>query len=119
MTTPSINIDVDMGALPEIRSYAATTSSAGSVNLTDSGSSYETLPVGVSTISVSSQQSNLYIYLTTNAGASYRYLTKEAAAGETVVISNVAVPKGETRYLQIRCDNPCDVGVTIITYPLT
>lgn len=118
MTTPNINIDVDFGALPEIRSYAATVTSGGSVNLTDSGSSYEKLPVGVSTISVSSPQSNLYVYLTTNSGASYRYLAKEPAAGETVVISNVAVPKGETRYLQIRCDNPCDVGVTIITYPL-
>ena len=110
--------NVDFGALPEIRSYAATTSTSGSVNLTDSGSSYEQLPVGVSTISASSKQSTLWVYLTTNSGASYRYLTKEVAAGETVVISNVAVPKGETRYLQIRCDNPCDVGVTIITYPL-
>lgn len=64
-------------------------------------------------------QSNLYVHLTTNSGASYRYLTKEPKAGETVVISNVAVPKGEKRYLQIRCDNPCDVGVTIITWPLT
>lgn len=114
MTTP----DVDFGALPEIRSYAATASTSGSVNLTDSGSSYETLPVGVSTITVGSQQSPLYVYLTTNSGASYRYLTREIKAGETAVISNVAVPKGETRYLQIRCDSPCDVGVTIITYPL-
>ena len=118
MTTPNVNFDVDMGALPEIRSYAATTSTSGSVNLTDTGGSYEKLPVGVSTISVSSQQANLYVYLSTNTGASYRYLTKEPKAGETVVISNVAVPKGETRYLQIRCDTACDVGVTIITYPL-
>ncbi|WCZ33667.1 MULTISPECIES: hypothetical protein [Corynebacterium] len=115
MSSP-VNIDLD--ALPEIKSYAATTSTAGSVNLTDSGSSYEKLPVGVSTISVSSKQSKLYVYLTTDMGAAYRYVTKEPEAGETVVISNVAVPKGEKRYLQIRCDNPCDVGVTIITYPL-
>ena len=111
--------NVDFGALPEIRSYAATTSTSGSVNLTDTGSSYEQLPEGVSTISVSSHQSTLWVYLATTGSASARYLTKETTPGTTTVIPNVAVPKGEIRYLQIRCDTACDVGVTIITYPLT
>lgn len=115
MTTPN----VDFGALPEIKSYAATVTSNGSVNLTGSGSSYKQLPEGVSTISVSSHQSTLWVYLTTNAGASYRYLTKETTPGTTTVIPNVAVPKGAVRYMQIRADTACDVGVTIITYPLT
>lgn len=115
MSSP-VNIDLD--ALPEIKSYAATVTSGGSVNLTDTSTSYEQLPEGVSTISVSSHQSTLWVYLTTNSGASYRYLTKETTPGTTTVIPNVAVPKGETRYMQIRADTACDVGVTIITYPL-
>lgn len=116
MTTP--NIAVDFGALPEIRSYAAK-SDGGNVNLTGSGSFYERLPKGVSTISVTSQGTGLSVHLATATGVAYRYLTRTAAAGQAVVLSNVAVPKGETRYLNVQTGGAGDVGVTIITYPLT
>lgn len=117
MPTPNLNIDVDMGALPEIRSYAAK-SDGGNVFLTDSGSFYEKLPKGVSTISATAQGTGLTVHLTTNTGGAYRYLSRTADAGQTVVLSNVAVPKGETRYLNVQTKGTGDVGVTIITYPL-
>ena len=110
-------MNVDFGALPEIRSYAVK-SDGGNVNLTGSGSFYEQLPTGVSTISATSQGAGLSIHLTTAAGGAYRYLTRRAGAGQTVVLSNVAAPKGETRYLNVQTDGTGDVGVTIITYPL-
>lgn len=103
--------------LPEVRSYAATTD-GGNVNLTGSGSFYQSLPEGVSTIMVSSPQTTLDAHLTTTGSASARYLSREASAGKSLVISGVAVPKGETRYLHIRATSAGDVGVTIITYPL-
>lgn len=115
MTTPNINIE--MGALPEMKSYAATTE-GGNVNLTGEGSFYQALPEGVSTISVSAAQSNLDVHLTTTGSSSARYLSRVAEAGKTLVFSNVAVPAGETRYLHIRAGRACDVGVTIITWPL-
>ena len=111
MTTPLEN-------LPEIRSYAATTDGTGSVNLTDSGSSYERLPEGVSTISISSKQADLTVYLSTGTAAASRYVIRDVKAGETVVLSGVPVPRGERRFMQIRAQSAGDVGVTIITYPL-
>lgn len=113
MTTPN----VDFGALPEIRSYAASTE-GGNVNLTGEGSFYLALSEGVSTITVSAAQSGLDAYLATTGSASARYVSRTASAGQTLVLSNVAVPAGETRYLHIRANSACDVGVTIITYPL-
>ena len=100
-----------------MRSYAATTE-GGNVNLTGSGSFYQTLPEGVSTIMVSSQQANLDVHLATTGSASARYMSREASAGQSLVISAVAVPKGETRFMHIRAQSAGDVGVTIITYPL-
>lgn len=118
MTTPNINIDVDMGALPEIKSYAAATE-GGNVNLTGEGSFYLALPEGVSTITVSAAQSSLDVHLATTGSSSARYVSRATSAGQTLALSNVAVPAGETRYLHIRANGACDVGVTIITYPLT
>lgn len=114
MTTPNI----DFSALPTIKSYAATTT-GGNVNLTGSGSFYELLPVGVSTIMVGSQQSNLTVHLTTTGSSSARYRSVEVEAGRPATLTNVAAPEGETRYLHIQASQACDVGVTIITYPLT
>lgn len=116
MTTPNLNMD--FGALPEIRSYAASTE-AGNVNLTGEGSFYLALPEGVSTITVSAAQSSLDAHLATTGSASARYLSRTTSAGQTLVLSNVAVPAGETRYLHIRADRACDVGATVITWPLT
>lgn len=113
MTTP--NVDVDFGALPEIRSYAATT---GNGHVTLGSSAYLELPAGVSTIMVGSQQAALTVHLTTGAGNSYRYRSISVDAGKTVSLTNVAVPEGETRYLNIWALAPGDVGATIITYPL-
>ena len=112
MATPNLD------ALPEIRSYAAK-SDGGNVFLTSSGGFYERLPKGVSTISATSQGAGLSVHLTTGTGGAYRYLSRNAGPGQTVVLSNVAVPKGETRYLNVQTDGTGDVGVTIITYPLT
>ena len=103
--------------LPEVRSYAAT-AEGGNVNLTGSGSIYEPLPVGVSTIMVGSQQSSLTAHLTSGTGGAHRYRSVEVAAGRPVTLTNVAVPKGERRYLNVQAARACDVGVTIITYPL-
>lgn len=111
MATPNI----DLGALPEIRSYAATT---GKGHVTLGSSAYLELPAGVSTIMVGSQQTNLTVHLTTGAGNSYRYRSIPVDAGKTVSLTNVAVPEGETRYLNIWATSTGDVGVTIITYPL-
>lgn len=88
------------------------------MNLTGSGSFYERLPVGVSTVMVGSQQSSLTAHLTTNTGGVYRYRSVNVEAGRPVTLTNVAVPKGETRYLHVQADRAGDVGVTIITYPL-
>lgn len=110
--------NADFGALPKIRSYAAK-SDGGNVTFPGSRSMYEQLPTGVSTISATSQGTGLSVHLTTATGGAYRYLSRTAAAGQTVVLSNVAVPKGETRYLNVQTNSPGDVGVTIITYPLT
>lgn len=100
-----------------MRSYAATTD-GGHVNLTSSRSFYEQLPVGVSTIMVGSQQSSLTVHLTSGTGGAYRYRSVEVAAGRPVTLTNVAVPKGEKRYLHVWAASAGDVGVTVITYPL-
>ena len=113
MTTPN----ADFGALPEIRSYAAK-SDGGNVNLTATKSFYEPLPTGVSTVSATAQGASLSVHLTTDTGGAFRYLTRRAEAGQTVVLTNVAVPKGESRYLNVQTDGTGDVGVTVITYPL-
>lgn len=113
MTTP----DVDFGVLPEIKSYAVATE-GGNVNLTGKGSFYLALPEGVSTISVSAAQSSLDVHLATIGSAQARYLSRSVKSGRALVLSNVAVPAGETRFLHIRANGSCDVGVTIITYPL-
>lgn len=109
--------NVDFGALPEIRSYAVATE-GGNVNLTGEGSFYLALSEGVSTITVNGAQSSLDVHLATTGSASARYVSRETSAGQTLVLSNVAVPKGETRYLHVRANGACDVGVTVITYPL-
>ena len=109
--------NVDFGALPEIKSYAAATE-GGNVNLTGEGSFYLALPEGVSTITVNGAQSSLDVHLATTGTASARYVSRTTPAGQTLVLSNVAVPAGETRYLHIKANSACDVGVTIITYPL-
>ena len=108
MTTP-------LEGLPEVRSYAAT-STGGNVVL--GRNSYPELPTGVSTIMVGSQQAALTVHLTTGAGNSYRYRSVSVDAGKTVTLTNVAVPEGETRYLNIWANGSGDVGVTVITYPL-
>ena len=113
MTIPN----VDFGALPEIKSYAAATE-GGNVNLTGEGSFYLALPEGVSTLTVSSQRAGLTVHLTTSYSGSSRYVTRTVKAGETLVMSNIAVPPGESRYLNIQANGVGDVGVTIITYPL-
>lgn len=113
MTTPNI----DLGALPTTKTYASATT-GGNVNLTGRGSFYQRLPEGVSTISVSGHGPSLTVHLTTGTSASTRYHSETAAEGRSLVLSNVAVPSGELRYLHISADGPGDVGVTIITWPL-
>lgn len=113
MITPN----VDFGALPQIKSYAVATE-GGNVNLTGEGSFYLALPEGVSTITVNGAQSSLDVYLATVGSASARYVSRATPAGQTLVLSNVAVPAGEPRYLHVRANGACDVGVTVITYPL-
>lgn len=112
MTTPSFEV----ASWPTTTSYAASTT-GGNVNLTGTGSFYQPLPEGVSTLSVSSQQTELTVHLTTAYSASSRYVTRTTKAGETLVLSNIAVPPGETRYLNLKADGAGDVGVTIITWP--
>lgn len=112
-------MDVDLGALPEMRSYAATVPSAGPADFDGTNfPNYVQLPEGVSTISVNSQRSDLTVNLATEPSRSTYYATKEAPAGASVVMSSVAVPKGQTRFLRVDVKTACDVGVTIITYPL-
>lgn len=116
MTTP--NIDVDFGALPELRSYAATSTNVG-VFLTE-GSIYTQLPEGVSMITVTIQEGGGKVHLAKSINYRNRYVTRAAEAGVPVSLSNVAVAKGESRYLNIAADKEgVDVGVTIITWPLT
>lgn len=111
MTTPNLD------ALPEIRSYAATSGSTGV--FLDSGSIYTRLPEGVSTITATIQESSGTVHLTKAIDYRQRYVSRPAEAGRPVTLSNVAVAKGETRYLNIAADKVgVDVGVTIITYPL-
>lgn len=111
MATP--NLDV----LPEIRSYAATSGSTGV--FLDSGSIYTRLPEGVSTITATIQESGGTVYLAKAATYRERYVSRPAEAGRPVTLSNVAVAKGEKRYINIVADmEGVDVGVTIITYPL-
>lgn len=105
-----------MASWPTTTSYAAATT-GGNVNLTGSGSFYQPLPEGVSTLTVSSQRTALTVYLTTGQSSSTRYVTRTSKAGETLVLSNVAVPPGETRYLNVNASGAGDVGVTIITWP--
>lgn len=111
MTAP----DIDFGALPEIKSYAAKSDGAGLVTF-DSG--YTALPEGVSTITIGSQNTDVTAYLTDRMSASARYLTRSTTRGNTIVLSNVAVPAGQSRYLSATTSGAGDVGVTIITYPL-
>ena len=87
------------------------------MNLTGEGSFYLALPEGVSTITVSAAQSSLDVYLATTGSSSARYHSRTTPAGQTLVLSNVAVPAGETRYLHIRANSACDVGVIIVTWP--
>lgn len=116
MTTP--NIDVDFGAMPELRSYATTSTSSG-VFLTE-GSIYTKLPEGVSMITATIQEGGGTVYLAKATSYKERYVTRAAEAGVPVSLSNVAVAKGESRYLNIAADKEgVDVGVTIITWPLT
>ena len=114
MTTPNINID--LGALPSITTYAEAASSGGVVRI--KGGLYQSLPEGVSNVSITGQGTGVTAYLCTSASASSRYATKAAKAGEALVFSNVSVPRGETRYLQLVASSAGDVGVTIITWPL-
>ena len=114
MTVPSLNLD----GLPTVKSFAASTE-GGNVNLTGDGSFYLALPKGVSTITVSAAQSSLDVHLTTTGSSSARYHSRTTPAGQTLVLSNVAVPAGETRYLHIRANGDCAVGATVITWPLT
>ena len=114
MTTPN----VDFGALPELRSYATTSTSSG-VFLTG-GSIYTQLPEGVSMITATIQEGGGTVYLAKATSYKERYVTRVAEAGKPVSLSNVAVAKGESRYLNIAADKEgVDVGVTIITWPLT
>ena len=114
MTTP--NIDVDFGALPELRSYAARNDGSGLVSL---DGVYTQLPEGVSTITIGSQNTGISAYLSDSPTSSRRYITKKATAGSTATFTNVAVPKGATRYLSATASSAGDVGATIITWPLT
>lgn len=114
MTTP--NIDVDFGALPEIRSYAARNDGTGLVRL---DGVYVQLPEGVSTITIGSQNTSIDAHLSDKPTGSARYITKSAKAGSTVTFTNVAVPAGKERYLSANASSAGDVGATVITYPLT
>ena len=114
MTTPNINIE--LGALPTITTYAEAASSGGAVRI--KGGLYERLPEGVSNLSITGQGTGVTVYLCSSPKSSARYATKAAKAGETVVFSNVSVPKGETRYFQVAASTSGDVGITVITYPL-
>ena len=111
--------EVDFENLPTITSFAESSTPEGTVRL--SGAMYLQLPEGVSTVSLSSKTSDLFAYLCTMQSASKRFWQTVIAQGETRVIPNVAVPKGAERYLNIRASSGTshDVGVTIITYPLT
>lgn len=112
MSTPSFEV-VNW---PTTTSYAASTT-GGNVNLTGTGSFYHSLPEGVSTLTVSSQRTGLTVHLTTSYSSSNRYVTRTVKAGETLVLSNIAVPPGESRYMNIQANGAGDVGVTIITWP--
>ena len=111
MTTPNI----ELGVLPEMKSYAAKTDGVGLV-IFDSG--YIKLPEGVSTITIGSHNTDVTVYLTTSMSSSARYLARSTTRGKTIVLSNVAVPSGQSRYLSATTSGAGDVGVTIITWPL-
>ena len=110
MTTPLEN-------LPEVKAFASTSEAGGIVRL--GGAMYFQLPEGVSTISISTKTTGMTIYLASGRSASGRYFSAAVAEGETRVIPGVAVPRGESRFLNLRAGGVGhDVGVTIITYPL-
>lgn len=102
--------------LPEVRSYALAASKAGVVRI--NGGLYLSLPEGVSTVSVTGHATDVTVYLCTSMSTSARYATRAATGGQSLVLSGVSVPRGESRFLQVVASSPGDVGVTIITYPL-
>lgn len=114
MTAPNINID--LGALPSITTYAEAASGAGVVRI--KGGLYTRLPEGVSNVSITGQGAGVTAHLCTSSSAETRYVTKAAKPGETMVFTNVSVPRGETRYFQVVASTTGDVGVMVITWPL-
>ncbi|WP_311342825.1 hypothetical protein [Corynebacterium riegelii] len=102
--------------LPNIQSYALTASRPEVLRI--GGALYPMLPEGVSTLSITGHGTGFVVYLCTSSSASGRYVARIAQAGDTLVLSNVAVPRGEKRYFQIVSDSSGDVGVVVVTYPL-
>ena len=102
--------------LPEIQSYALTADSTGVIRI--GGGLYTGLPEGVSTLSITGHGTGFTVHLCTSPSAAARYVTRAAKAGDTLVLSNVSVPRGAKRYFQIVSDSSGDVGVMIVTYPL-
>lgn len=117
MTTPNTNIE--LGALPTISSYAASVT-AGSAALL-AGAEYLRLPEGVSTVTATGNSTPIILTVTTreSVASAATIVVRTAETGQSVVLPNVAVPSGSRRYLRVACKSSGDVGVTIITYPLS
>ena len=102
-------------SMPEIITYSIV--SKGTLVAFPRFGPYLPLYTGVQTISVTARGGTGSVHLSTRPGYKARYLTRQMADGQTVVLPNVARPEGENRYLSFFSDTDgADYSVMIIKY---
>ena len=106
MTTPV--------SMPEIVTYSLV-SNGTAVSFPRFGQ-YLPLYTGLQTISVTARGGTGSVHLSTRPGFKARYLTRKIEDGQTVVLSNVARPEGENRYLSFFSDTESDTEMDGVDY---
>ena len=103
-------------SVPQIITYSITAKGA-SVYFPNGFGTYLPLYSGVQTITATVHGGTGSIHLSTKAGYKTRFHSVKMENGKPVVLSNVARPEGESRYLSFYSnDNGADFGIMIVKY---
>lgn len=103
-------------SMPQIITYSITAKGA-SVYFPNGFGTYLPLYSGVQTITATVHGGTGSIHLSTEAGYKTRFHSVNMENGKPVVLSNVARPEGESRYLSFYSnDDGADFGIMIVKY---